>query len=97
MAYDADAIEKYIFEAMQELGHPDNVAFDIAFHMADWLANLEKLQEFYENPDKFTKDQTSDILMGFLIHAPHHLAAAGKLITGFPVTDVFKIGAVSES
>ncbi len=31
--------------------------------------------------------------MAFLIHAPNHIAAAAKL-GGFPVSDVFEVGAV---
>ena len=33
--------------------------------------------------------------MAFLIHAPNHIVAAAKL-GGFPVSDVFEIGALSE-
>ena len=35
--------------------------------------------------------------MGFLIHVPSHVAAASKLVTGIPVTDIFKVGATVES
>ena len=34
--------------------------------------------------------------MKFLVHAPNHIAAAAKLLTGFPVADVFCVGAVRE-
>ena len=33
--------------------------------------------------------------MEFLVHVPAHVAAAGKLITGLPVEDVFNVGAIS--
>ena len=97
MAYDARAIEKSITEAVREMELSDNAACDIAFHMTDWLEDCEKLKGFYEDPASYIRDQASDILMGFLLHVPNHVAAALKLISGLPVTDVFAVGAVSEN
>jgi hypothetical protein len=36
------------------------------------------------------------LVLGFLAHVPNHLAAASKLLTGIPVTDIFGVGATSE-
>jgi hypothetical protein len=30
-----------------------------------------------------------------LIHVPNHIAAAAKLYAGFPVSDIFEVGAVA--
>jgi hypothetical protein len=40
--------------------------------------------------------EVDELLRCFLLHVPNHVAAAGKLFTGVPVTDVFGVGAVSE-
>jgi hypothetical protein len=69
---------------------------DIAFHMTDWLADLEQLIAIYESPERATDEQVHEALSAFLIHAPAHLAAAAKLFTGDAVTDVFRIGAVEK-
>lgn len=34
------------------------------------------------------------MLLAFLIYVTNHMAAASKLLTGIPVTDVFAIGAI---
>jgi len=72
-------------------------AFDIAFHMTDWLGDLQRLCDFYQNPDKTSSSEIDDILRDFLIHVPNHVAAAGVLLNGTPVSDVFQVGAVEAS
>ena len=67
---------------------------DIAFHMTDWLDELRALVDWYENPERASDAQVRATLTAFLVHAPAHIAAAAKLYTGYPVTDVFDIGAV---
>ena len=97
MAYDVQAIEKSMVDALNEMGIADNAARDIAFHMTDWIADFQSLQALFENPGSFSNEQISDLLMNFLLHVPNHVAAAMKLISGFPVTDVFEVGAVSDT
>jgi hypothetical protein len=70
------------------------IAYDVAFHMTDWLGDLEKLVEFYEKPDEFSSEQLSDLLYAFLIHVPHHVTAAAKLLLDIHVTDVFGVGVI---
>jgi hypothetical protein len=38
-----------------------------------------------------------ELLIQFLVHAPNHLAAASKMLTDIPVTDVFGVGALEET
>jgi hypothetical protein len=40
--------------------------------------------------------EVSELLIGFLVHVPNHVAAASKLYTDVPVTDIFGVGATSE-
>jgi hypothetical protein len=69
---------------------------DVAFHLTDCRGDLEELLGFYADPDAYSDAQVYDLLIRFLVHVPNHLAAASKLFTGVPVTDVFGVGATSE-
>jgi hypothetical protein len=62
--------------------------------MTDWLDELSKLYAFFQAPDRLKPQEVEDLLLAFLIHAPNHVAAASKLMTGTPITDVFDVGAV---
>ena len=73
---------------------PAAVANDVAFHLTDWIQDLEKYVSFCQSPEKYTPAQVNAILIAFLIHAPNHIAAAAKLHIDIPVTDVFGVGAV---
>jgi len=75
---------------------PEAVANDVAFHMTDWLANLEAYHRFCTNPDALPDSEVNRLLVEFLVHVPNHLAAAGKLYTDIPVTDVFGVDAISK-
>jgi hypothetical protein len=97
MPYDEEKIKLSIFESMKVLEISNENARDIAFHMTDWLGDLKALQEYYADPETFSNEEASDLLMHFLVHVPDHIAAAKKLACGFPVTDVFEIGALSEN
>ena len=74
---------------------PAAAAQDVAFHMTDWLDDLELWAAFCADPEALDDEAASDLLLQFLIHVPPHVAAASKLYTGLPVTDIFGIGATS--
>ena len=40
--------------------------------------------------------EVGQLLTDFLVHVPNHVAAASKLYTGVPVTDIFHVRATSE-
>ena len=75
---------------------PEAVARDVAFHMTDWLDDLAAFNRFCANPGAMTDEEVSRLLIQFLVHVPNHLAAACKLYTDIPVTDIFGVGATSE-
>src|SRR5437870_367220 len=75
---------------------PDAVADDVAFHMTDWLDDLAAYSRFCADPNSMSDAEISEFLSDFLVHVPNHLAAASKLYTGVPVTDIFGVGATSE-
>ena len=70
---------------------------EIAFHMTDWLSELEALVELYGDPAQYDNKKIVQVLMDFLVHVPNHVAAASKLMLDIPVQDVFEVGAPTES
>ena len=91
---DPEAVRARIAEvARREMELPDTVAHDVAFHMTDWLDDLQAYVSFCTDPSKMSDADVGDLLTDLLIHVPNHVAAACKLYTGVPVTDVFGVGA----
>ena len=73
--------------------HPTKIARDIAFHLTDWQSNAAFIIAVILFPERFTPEEIRSGVIQFIAHAPNHTAAAAKL-GGFPVTDVFEIGAL---
>jgi hypothetical protein len=78
-------------EAFSEL--PAQNAYDLAFHLSDWRADAAFLLALHLAPERFTAEEVKEGVTQFLVHAPNHVAAAAKL-SGWPVEDVFGIGAL---
>lgn len=70
-------------------------AREIAFHLVDWHSEAAFLVAVQLYPEKFTKREIVHGIKNLLVHAPNHLAAAAKL-AGWPVEDVFGIGALGD-
>lgn len=66
-------------------------AYDIAFHLSDWISDAAFIVAIHLWPEKFTAEEIREGVEGLLIHAPNHLAAAAAL-AGRPVVDVFGTG-----
>jgi hypothetical protein len=95
LEFNSNLIREKIGEALRASQYiNDENADAIAIHFTDWLGDLNALCRFYANPGGFENENVEEILVDFLFHAPDHLAAAKKLLTGFGVSDVFKVGAV---
>jgi len=73
--------------------YPAEVARDISFHLTDWESDAAFIVALTLFPERFTPEEIRCGVSNFLVHAPNHTAAAAKLF-GFPVTDVFGIGAL---
>ena len=69
---------------------------DIAFHMTDWLPDLQEWYSYCQSPKSLDSSATMHLLIAFLVHVPNHVAAASKLLTDIPVTDVFGVGAITD-
>lgn len=94
---DSEAVRARIAEvARRDAGLGDSEADDVAFHMTDWLDDLQAFSRFCADPSSLSDEAAGELLSNFLVHVPNHVAAAGRLYTGMPVTDVFQTGAASE-
>jgi len=81
-----------IEESALARGLSETEAFDVAFHMLDWHNDLADLISFMKHPKSLTIEELEEMLAGFLIHAPNHIAAAAKLYTGYGIKDIFEAG-----
>ena len=97
MEYETHKIEEALFKAFKSLELDNQSIDDAVFHMTDWLNDLKEWNQFCENPESLDPEALADLAMNFLVHVPAHVAAASKLVTGLPVSDIFGIDATSES
>lgn len=96
MKFDLKKICKKIEKSLKARGeYSKKEQQDIAFHMTDWLDTFSKLCRFYSHPEQYKPKDVEMVLMDFLYDAPHHIAAAKKLMTDEGVSDVFEIDAVN--
>ena len=70
------------------------VARDIAFHVTDWKLDAAFIVALHLFPERFTAQEIKEGVTNLIVHAPNHLAAAAKL-AGYPVADVFGVGAIT--
>ena len=96
MEYQTDEIRDSLRKAFLEMGIDQEKIETAIFHLVDWLKDLNKWNAFCENPKSINPEETSKLVLDFLIHVPNHLAAASKLVLDIPVSDVFEVGATSE-
>ncbi len=89
-------VERIKEVATQQNKLSEDVAYDVAFHMTDWLEDLAQYVEFCADPNKMKSNEIDHLLIKFLLHVPNHIAAASKLYIEIPVTDVFGVRATSE-
>ncbi len=95
---DQKRIVDAIKDALESEGVGDaGIRHDIAFHLTDWLPDLQEWYEYCQSPESLSASDTVEMLIRFLVHVPNHVAAASKLLTDIPVTDVFGVGATHES
>ena len=86
-----DSFLARVQKAFSEL--PAERAYDLAFHLSDWRADAAFLVALHLAPTRFSSDEVRDGITQFLVHAPNHVAAAAK-VAGWPVQDIFGIGAL---
>ncbi|MEW5976653.1 MAG: hypothetical protein AB1898_12695 [Acidobacteriota bacterium] len=88
----SDEVVKRIAAAFIDSGFEPQRAKDLAFHMTDWLDDLNEIVKLYGNISRATDEQLRKSIIQFLVHVPNHLAAAKKLIGLGSIEDVFDLG-----
>lgn len=78
---------------LSESDYSEQRAADVAFHLTDWHTDAAFIAALQLYPERFTPAEIEAGVMGFLFHAPNHVAAAAALF-GHPVQDIFGVGAV---
>lgn len=63
--------------------------FDFAFHMCDWLNDLDGLHEALANPAAVDPEKFASNLYGTLFHIIPHLRAAFRALDGREAPDPF--------
>ena len=66
-------IQQRIKSAFEESEVTNSFAHDIAFHMTDWLSDIENLQKVYSNIENLSSDEITSFIYKFLAHVPNHL------------------------
>lgn len=96
MKYNQKKLMPKIIKAVRNDLDASKYAGDIAFHLTDWLDDLQDFYNYLNNPDKYSNSEANKIIHIFLSHATNHIVAAYKLYIGEPVKDVFEVGAVED-
>jgi hypothetical protein len=81
-----------VYDDLQRLDHSLKNARcrrNFIFHMTDWLKDLRDLNELSEHPERFTREQATAVVSGFVYHVLPHLRAAGRLLDYAP-KDIFR-------
>ena len=65
-------------------------AYDIGFHLSDWIEDAAFLVALHLFPERFTREEIDSGIRGALYHIPNHTAAAAALY-GVPVEDIFGV------
>jgi len=79
-------------QVFRQEGYSKGKAYDLAFHMVDWVKDFDALHMLYSRIDKRTDKQILDTVVDFLVHAPHHVNAAKFLYGLGAPEDVFDLG-----
>lgn len=96
MAYDVEKMKSRLQQALEGIDMDPADIPNVIFHMTDWVDEMEKWEQFCNNPEALTPEELQSVLTEFIYVVPSHLAAASKYLTGMPVADIFHIGATSE-
>lgn len=86
-------IRQRIVSALVDAGIEEDTSAEIAFHLTDWIDDLESIRAVFDVNNELTKEEISATIHQFLAHVPNHIIAATTLIGYGPIEDVFNVGA----
>jgi len=89
---DRQTVQSKIAGAFAASGISADSARDIAFHLTDWRSNLEAMTKIWEQADRMSDNEITELLYAFLTHVPEHVAAATKLSDCGSIRDIFEVG-----
>lgn len=89
----AEALMARVFDELND-SDPDSAEFarqrhDFAFHMCDWLGDLDLLHAALSNPTAVDPEKFAGEVYGILAHAIPHLRAAFRALEGREANDPF--------
>ncbi|USN99737.1 MAG: hypothetical protein H6810_03500 [Phycisphaeraceae bacterium] len=90
---DSELWQRLRATAMREWDLDEAAADEFAFHMTDWLDDLDSLNALLAS-SSWNPEQAARTLRAILCHVPAHIAADSFIAYGLPVKDVFRLGAV---
>ncbi len=65
---------------------------EIAFHLTDWISDLEEMYKTYSEIEKISNEEIELFIYKFLAHVTNHLVAAKKLSGIGSTEDIFNVG-----
>jgi hypothetical protein len=68
------------YRGADKLLHRREYRRDFVFHMTDWLGDLRELNDLYDHPENYTKDESCAVIYRFFMHAMSHLKAAERIL-----------------
>ena len=92
LIFEENKIRQRIQSAFEEMELTGHVSQQLAFHLTDWVSDLEDLINTYSNIDNLSNDEITSFFYKFLAHVPNHLNAATKLSGIGKIEDVFQAG-----
>ncbi len=63
--------------------------WDFVFHMTDWIEDLRRLAELYQQPEASDREQAGEIVSAFLIHVTAHVMEAARLMLNYEPAYIF--------
>jgi hypothetical protein len=92
MVHPQNILTRRIAAAFEADGCDPETAWDIGFHMTDWMDDIAEIQGVFANATELTDDELQAAIFKFLAHVPDHLNAAKRLVGFGPIVDVFGVG-----
>jgi hypothetical protein len=82
--------KRAIISSFKDSGFSEQERYDLAFHLTDWVEDLQHVVDFLESPEKYSDEQIRETIIAFVIHAPYHLNHAADILIDGPVQDAPK-------
>lgn len=89
-------IQPKLAKIIESEGIDEKQADSVAFHLTDWLNDLENFYKLISDLESYSTEEANKIVSNFLIHVPEHVVAAKKLYLDESVEDLFELGVLKK-